>query len=200
MKESKKIIIVVSILIVIGGGLLFGNYLKNKGGNEEVNDGENDSVSSGSVNSVKSKVPFKNKAEGDAFRSWVNDVFPGYALSILLDRSGSYNNSFISKAWQKHGAYYTEQKNNPLKFVSSFTGNSKIVDGKITLPINAGVNEVIFYENGRFISSTTGKSGYISKGSYSNGGRILKITEGKNAGSTLKNDNVWANLKNLVNN
>jgi hypothetical protein len=47
-----------------------------------------------------------NKEEGNAFRNWVNDKYPDYAKSISLDRSGGYDNSYVKKAWAKHGAEY----------------------------------------------------------------------------------------------
>lgn len=46
------------------------------------------------------EYPFKNKEQGDKFREWVNDNHPEYAKEISLDRSGSYDNSFIRKAWR----------------------------------------------------------------------------------------------------
>lgn len=42
--------------------------------------------------------PFKNKAQGDAFRAWVNDTYPDFAKEIQLSRSGRFNNSYINKA------------------------------------------------------------------------------------------------------
>ena len=53
-----------------------------------------------------STIPFKNKSEGNAFRGWINDTYPTYAAEIDLDRTGSYNNSYIKKAWNKYGALY----------------------------------------------------------------------------------------------
>lgn len=43
--------------------------------------------------------PFKNREEGNEFREWVNNYHPITAKRIDLDRKGSYNNSFIRKAW-----------------------------------------------------------------------------------------------------
>ena len=51
-----------------------------------------------------------SKEEGDAFRRWVNDNYPDYARSIKLDRSGGYDNSYIKKAWRKHGAEYEQSQ------------------------------------------------------------------------------------------
>jgi hypothetical protein len=52
------------------------------------------------------KVPFRNKTEGDAFRKWVNDTYPKYAKDIDLSETGSYNNSYIQKAWKEYGVEY----------------------------------------------------------------------------------------------
>ena len=50
----------------------------------------------------------KDKVEGDKFRAWVNDTFPDYAKEIKLDRTGSYNNNYIKKAWAKYKKEYTD--------------------------------------------------------------------------------------------
>lgn len=57
---------------------------------------------------IEPRVPFKNKKEGDKFRNWINDNFPDYAKLIDLDRSGSWFNSFISRAWIDHGQQYSK--------------------------------------------------------------------------------------------
>ena len=54
----------------------------------------------------KSNVPFKNRQEGDKFRTWVNKQYPDYAKEIDLDVSGPHNNAFIAKAWAKYGNEY----------------------------------------------------------------------------------------------
>jgi hypothetical protein len=56
---------------------------------------------------ISPAVPFKNKAEGDAFRAWVNDRHPDYAKAIDLDRKGSWFNSFITKAYDKFKEEYS---------------------------------------------------------------------------------------------
>lgn len=55
---------------------------------------------------IEPPVPFKNKTEGNKFRTWVNDNHPEYARNIDLDRKGSYFNSFITKAYQKYKDEY----------------------------------------------------------------------------------------------
>lgn len=56
---------------------------------------------------IKPDVPFKNEAEGNAFRLWVNNRYPEYAKAIDLDKKGSWFNSFITKAYEKFKEEYS---------------------------------------------------------------------------------------------
>ena len=51
-------------------------------------------------------LPFTSVSEGNIFRGWLNDNYPAYAKQIQLDRTGSYNNSYMQQAWQKYGGKY----------------------------------------------------------------------------------------------
>lgn len=64
------------------------------------------SQTSGSGN-ISVTVPFKNEMEGNAFRDWVNNTHSAWADTNDLDRKGSYNNSYIQKAWAKYGVEYS---------------------------------------------------------------------------------------------
>lgn len=59
------------------------------------------------VNNVSSNtttnLPFKNKEEGDKFRKWMNKYYPKTSKKLQLDSSGSYNNSYIKRAWNHKG-------------------------------------------------------------------------------------------------
>jgi len=46
-----------------------------------------------------SGVPFKNVAEGNAFRQWFNKNYPGPTKTMKLDPTGSFNNSYITGAF-----------------------------------------------------------------------------------------------------
>ena len=87
-------------------------------------------------------VPFENKVEGNKFRSWVNDNYSAYAKEIDLDRSGSYNNSYIQKAWEKYGAEYSKKTPEVMQLVVSKI-NTKIAG----TPVGNLVNK-IFGETG----------------------------------------------------
>ena len=55
-----------------------------------------------------SKAPFTNSTSGNLFRAYINDTFPNYARQIDLDRTGSFNNSYIRRAWADYGQQYTD--------------------------------------------------------------------------------------------
>ena len=44
-------------------------------------------------------VPFKTKEEGNKFREWFNNEFPYLSKEIRLDRTGSFDNSYIKRAY-----------------------------------------------------------------------------------------------------
>jgi hypothetical protein len=65
------------------------------------------------------KTPFKNNAQGNLFREWVNKFYPTYAKSIDLSVSGDIDNSFMRKAWGKYGEAYKKGSPNFLKVKGS---------------------------------------------------------------------------------
>ena len=95
-----------------------------------------------STTEIKSIViPFKNKSEGDAFRGYVNDNYSTYAREIDLDRSGSYNNSYIQKAWEKYGAEYSKKKPEVMQLVVEEI-NTKIAGTPVGNIVNKVLGEV----------------------------------------------------------
>jgi len=58
-------------------------------------------------------LPFKNTEEGNAFRQWVNDTYPDKAKKLNLDSTGSFNNSYIQKAFEELGEEYQESLKTP---------------------------------------------------------------------------------------
>jgi hypothetical protein len=64
----------------------------------------------------------------------------------------------------------------------------------VSVKFNGGKNQADFYNNDRVIISTVGKSGYLKKGSYSNGGKTIVIDGGK----TITSGSVWGNLLNTL--
>lgn len=54
------------------------------------------------------ETPFTNETEGNKFRAWVNDHYPKYASQIQLDRKGTFDNSFVRKAYAQYGAEYNK--------------------------------------------------------------------------------------------
>jgi hypothetical protein len=59
---------------------------------------------------ITSQPPTSQK-EGNDFRCWVNGTHRAYAQEIDLDPTGSFNNSYIKKAWLKYGEEYNEYLN-----------------------------------------------------------------------------------------
>jgi len=59
-----------------------------------------------SSGSQAESFPIKNKEEGNAFRAWANDNYPKLSKTLELDRSGSYNNEYIQKAWNTNIEYF----------------------------------------------------------------------------------------------
>lgn len=79
-----------------------------------------------SGSSSKPSFPIKNSREGNMFRAWVNDKYPKTAKSLDLDRSGSYNNSYIKKAWSYEikpgitlGSIFIKSPKSPAKISSN---------------------------------------------------------------------------------
>lgn len=68
---------------------------------------------------VWKESPFKSKQEGNIFRKWMIDNYPDFSKKIKLDPTGSYNNSFIKKA------YTTIAPNNTKTFGDIFSGGNK---------------------------------------------------------------------------
>ena len=76
-------------------------------------EGKAKSKASSSGSKTGASLPFTNKEEGDAFRKWVNDTHEEWAKENKLDPSGSYNNSYIKKAWNEFGEDYKKETELP---------------------------------------------------------------------------------------
>jgi len=116
------------------------------------------------------ELAIKNKEDGNKFRGWVNDNYPAYAKEIDLDRTGSYNNSFIKKAWKKYGAEYSNQETSVIGNIAESINNvvsSNAVQnikaaatdtiGKVTTTIGGGIRDYYDTLFGRVaVENTTG--------------------------------------------
>lgn len=67
---------------------------------------------------------------------------------------------------------------------------SKFVD----VYYNSKKNIITFYNNGRFATFDASGGGFISKGSYDDGGRVLIVSDGYKKGETIKTGNFWDSL------
>jgi hypothetical protein len=103
-----------------------------------------------SVIKEQSTLPFKTKEEGNAFRKWLNDNYPGIAKSFELDRVGSHTNAYIKNAFNaKIGktartwgqAYLTIMARNAAgKSTTTAPAKEKEEDGFFTSLVNNVVN------------------------------------------------------------
>ena len=192
MTKGTKIILAISAVLAIGAGIFIYTSSKKKKEAEEARIAAEELAKSlknnsggGSTDGGSSSVStgFKNKAEGDAFRGWVNDKYPAYAKSIVLSKTGDYDNSYIRKAYAKYGAEYKLSFVKPHLLAKTYLGTNAKVSGDTTVVgFNQGKNIAVFYSNSRFATSRKGGSGYLSKGNYLYGGRVLDITDGVNKG------------------
>lgn len=64
----------------------------------------------------------------------------------------------------------------------------------VSVNFNNGKNRADFYSNNRFAIFTNGVTGYLKKGSYSKGGLVLTIDNGKN----ITSSSVYTNLLSAI--
>ena len=84
--------------------------------------------------SATQDLPFKNRAEGNAFRKWFNDKYSGTAKELSLDREGSYNNAYIKNAFNKqikgtaytYGKLYMDQTGGKVSDTSGSASSGKV--------------------------------------------------------------------------
>ena len=90
--------------------------------------------------------------------------------------------------------------NQKLDVIKNRLGNSAIEakmsngDKTISVYYNSQRNFIVFYNNGRFATFDSSGGGYISKGSFDDGGRVLVVTDGEKSGQTFKTSNFWETL------
>jgi len=113
LSKGAKIAIALVAIGVLGvtGYFIYQEFFKPDNGEDGENPLDTPQVVGGGNENSNEKTPFKNKAQGDIFRQWVNRFFPTYAEEIDLDVSGDFDNSFMRKAWGKYGETY--KKGNP---------------------------------------------------------------------------------------
>jgi hypothetical protein len=114
MNKGLKIAIGVLTIGVIGTATYF--IIQKIRDNRDAKDGNENPTPDPPANVVGNensnvKTPFKNKAQSDLFRQFVNRFYPSYAQEIDLDLTGDSDNTFMRKAWGKYGETY--RKFNP---------------------------------------------------------------------------------------
>jgi len=120
MAKSKTLIWVgVASALLIGGGIFW--WWKTNKSNQDENTGEKEydkekEATKPDTGGVKQKLspsfpptPFKNIAEGNAFRGWMAKAHNDFRFKgQILDTSGGFDNDFIRKAYQTYGSEYAK--------------------------------------------------------------------------------------------
>ena len=76
--------------------------------------------------------------------------------------------------------------------------NVKSAGNVVSVKFNSGKNSADFYSNGRIVIGTVGKSGYLMKGSYNDGGKNINIDKA-DGGYEVSSGSVWGNLLTVLN-
>ena len=118
MNKGLKIAIGIATIGVLGtaGYFIYKAIKDARDGNDENNppvDPPADVV--GGKEDSSEKTPFKNKAQGNLFREWINKFYPTYAKANDIIVSGDFDNAFIRKAWGKYADAYKKGSPNFLK-------------------------------------------------------------------------------------
>jgi hypothetical protein len=229
MTKGTKIILAISGVLAIGAGIFIYTSSKKKKEEEEAriaaealakaqagkdsNGGGSagkDSKGGGSKDGGSSSVStgFKNKAEGDAFRGWVNNKYPVYAKSIVLSKTGDYDNSYIRKAYAKYGAEYKLSYIKPHLLAKRYLGtNGKIVGSSTVVSFKENPYaeyEATFYDNNYFNitkkNQVSGKKDFYNGGEFLYGGRVLTVKHNINKGKKFyaSNKSDGSVLSNLI--
>ncbi len=64
------------------------------------------------IESLEQYLPFKNEAEGNAFRKWLIETKPLKASQLEIDLTGKYDNGHILEAYNLYGKEYEAYKSN----------------------------------------------------------------------------------------
>jgi gliding motility-associated-like protein len=138
MKTNKTLLWVgIGSALLIGGGLFW--WFKNKPKTDEKDDTEKEPVKDEDKSKQEEAViknetnstapslpstPFKNKAEGNAFRAWMSVNHSDFRYKgDVLDKSGDYDNSFMRVAYDKYGKFLTQISPKSYGWDGTFNGN-----------------------------------------------------------------------------
>lgn len=177
MDKKKKIIVIVVIAIIIiaiGVSIYFltkdNDDSDNKKYDENLDNKDLDNINKPKKdesvltnNKPLANTPFKNEAEGNAFRDWVNNFYPSWATENKLDRTGAFNNSYIKKAWAKFGNEYGQITGGPAQPTTSVYGFKT----KAPVYIKSGKNAVVLFNypeaKNEYAVRTLYKTQYLDK-------------------------------------
>lgn len=165
--QTKKVIIIGSLLLVFGG---IGYFLwrKNKKKNELKSSGTDD----------KTKVL-------DTSATTQTDTVPTETIPTQTNTDGTNPPKSVNNG----------SKPPIIDLVLSNLGASaKKVKDTIMAGFNSNKNFAVFYNNGRVFIFDTATKKTVKSGSYSNGGKTIKLDSGK----TISSNSVWQNILNTL--
>jgi hypothetical protein len=205
-KGTKALIVIVSLL-AIGGVVGYFLWKRNKDKKEQerldaekkkaeadalalANQNTGGNTSGGGVTgNLQVDLPTLN------FQKWYNSK--GYTPKLVED---GFNGAKTQSAFAKYGKEFTDSSvgtvtpsDNFNQVQSNLSVNAN-ANGIVSVKFNGNKNVANFYNNNRVIIGTVGKSGYLKKGTYSNGGKTIVLDGGK----TITSGSVWQNLNSTL--
>ena len=127
------------------------------------------STSSSSSDTTGSS-PFATKAEGDAFRGWMNDNYPAVAKSLDLDRTGSHTNKTIINAFNT--VFEKQYGTTWGKFYLSKTGQSDQTNPKSQDSLSTNI-DTNFQNKFKLAALSSTDSTYVCKAGQTECGQFV---------------------------
>jgi hypothetical protein len=176
-------------------------------GNEVSSPGASSGGSGGFFTGSSNVNPFTSKEEITAFQRYVLDVIKDVNILGSYGADGVWG-SRTANAYQKYGEQYHAYQNPQASVKANLESAGityQMVDTNTQYPnirvvFMRGSYKYVarFYNNGRVVFYIHGKSNFLSKGNYSNGGKKIVITEGRREGSTFSNSDLLKNMQNAI--
>lgn len=129
------------------------------------------------------------------FQKWHNSK--GYTPKLVED---GFNGAKTKSAFAKYGKEFTDSNvgtttpSANFQQVQTNLSTKANANGVVSVRFNGNKNQADFYNNNRVVINIVGKSGFLKKGTYSNGGKTIILDGGK----TITSGSVWQNLNSTL--
>ncbi len=207
--KGKKALIVIVSLLAIGGVVGYFLWKRNKDKKEQerldaekkeadalalANQNQNQNTGGGTsgggaTGNLQVDLPTLN------FQKWHNSK--GYTPKLVED---GFNGAKTKSAFAIYGKEFTNSNvgtttpSANFQQVQTNLSTKANANGVVSVRFNGNKNQADFYNNNRVIIGTVGQSGYLKKGTYSNGGKTIVLDGGK----TITSGSVWQNLNSTL--